>query len=383
MPEKWGSKAPVSKTNPNPLRPTSEAPLPPVVVDYFCGGGGFTCGALSAGAIIACGIDCDERAKSTYVENNCNADGSAVSFVLAKIEELDPQVVARHLAPYSGHPTIFVGCPPCQPFTNLRTTKEEHTDSSKEALRAFVDHVEALRPDFLIVENVPGIRARKYGALWQESVERLEKLSYKVRYEIVNAARYGVPQKRLRTLLVACTSKYGEVPWPDETHVPETYLTVREIFDEAELCVLKAGQACDSDPLHSASALSALNLKRIRAIRTPGGSRNSWPKNLWLECYRDHEGHTDVYGRMDWDRPAPTLTTRFISISNGRFGHPTEDRAITPREGALLQTFPLDYEFLGPSRHMNVVHIGNAVPPSLACAFIGAIKAHLANDEAG
>lgn len=371
----------VSVPEPTNKREISKAHPFPVVVDYFCGAGGFTCGALAAGAIVACGIDCEERAKPTYVGNNRNADGNPVPFILARIEDLAPQVVLEHLAPYPNHPIIFVGCPPCQPFTNLRTTKA-HPASSKKALLAFVDHVEALQPDFVIVENVPGIRAGKYGAIWQESVKRLTKADYKVRYEVVNAARYGVPQKRLRTILVASKSEYEEVPWPEQTHTPETYRTVRTTFEEAKLCALEAGQTCQSDLLHSAASLSKINLKRIRAIREPGGSRTDWPRSLWLECYRDHDGHTDVYGRMDWERPAPTLTTRFVSLSNGRFGHPVEDRAITPREGALLQTFPPRYNFLGPSRNVNVIHIGNAVPPQLAFVFIEAVKKRLANNKA-
>jgi DNA (cytosine-5)-methyltransferase 1 len=356
----------------------------PVVVDYFCGGGGFTRGALDAGASVACGIDCDERAEATYtsVENNRNADGSAVPFVLARVEELEPKAVQDCLAGYPGHPTIFVGCPPCQPFTNLRTTKGEHTDSSRDALRAFVNHVEALSPDFVIVENVPGIRARKYGEIWEDSVRRLKEAGYRVRYEVVNAARYGVPQKRLRTLLVASLPEYGETPWPEETHTPASYRTVQDAFEEADLCALEAGQACAGDPLHAAAKLSDLNLERIRAIRKPGGNRMEWPERLQLACYRDHDGHTDVYGRMDWKAPAPTLTTRFVSLSNGRFGHPEEDRAITPREGALLQTFPPGYKFLDQrSRDMKVIHIGNAVPPRLAGSFVGAICERLTGDR--
>ncbi|HVR08762.1 MAG TPA: DNA cytosine methyltransferase, partial [Thermoanaerobaculia bacterium] len=272
------------------LRPIPSTHLPPVLVDYYCGGGGFTCGALGVGVTVACGIDCDERARSTYVENNRNGNGQSVPFVRARVEELTPRAVAKHLAVYPGHPTIFVGCPPCQPFTNIRTTKT-HATSTKEALRAFIDHVEALHPDFIVVENVPGIRAPKYGLVWEESIERLNHGGYNVRCEMVNAARYGVPQKRVRTLLVACKAEWGDVPWPKETHTPETYRTVRTAFGEATLCKLGAGETCKADPLHGASALSALNLKRIRAIKTPGGSRTAWPVRLWLDCYRDHDGH--------------------------------------------------------------------------------------------
>lgn len=348
-----------------------------VVVDFFCGAGGFTCGALMADAIVVCGIDCDSRARTTYQENNRNGD-VPVPFVEARVEDLAPEILARRLRPYRGHPTLFVACPPCQPFTNLRTSKRRSAES-KNALRSFIDHVEALKPDSVVVENVPGIQAKKYGTLWEDSKHRLGKAGYEIRNKIVNAASYGVAQKRLRTLLVA--SRSGEPPWPEPTHHSSEYPTVRQAFQVEglrcgkRLCRLEAGQACSHDPHHAASVLSELNSQRIRAIRRPGGSRTDWPRDLWLDCYRGHDGHTDVYGRMHWDHTAPTLTTRFVSLSNGRFGHPSENRAITPREGALLQSFPPDYKFLDPSRDQNVIHIGNAVPPLLAYAFVSAVRA--------
>ncbi len=342
-----------------------------VVVDYFCGAGGVTCGALAAGAIVACGIDSDSRAERTYMANNRDPAGVAVPFVARRVEELSPDVVKEHLASYPNQATLFVGCPPCQPFTNLRTDKKR-SHPSRETLASFIDHVVALRPEFVLVENVPGIRAKKYGDLWAESIRRLHNRGYRVRFEVVNAAQYGVAQKRMRTLLVAAAE--SAPPWPAPTHpAEEDFRTVRDALDGSELCPLGAGQKSEDDDLHEASMLSELNLRRIRAITRPGGTRTEWPPELWLDCYRNHQGHTDVYGRMAWDKPAPTLTTRFVSLSNGRFGHPEEDRAITPREGALLQTFPPDYRFLHESREVNVVHIGNAVPPVLARAFIAEI----------
>lgn len=325
-----------------------------------------------AGARVVCGIDCDERAQKTYQENNSNGDGP-VPFIQTRVEDLASQVLLDYLRPYAGHPVLFVGCPPCQPFTNLRTRKER-SSSSRDALRRFIDHVVALKPDFVIIENVPGIQAKKYGNLWEESIDRLRSAGYETRCEVVNAARYGVPQKRLRTLLVA--ARNGVPPWPKPTHGLDEFRSVRDAFTEGgylcgpSLCHLVAGQHCGHDPQHGAAQLSELNLKRIKAIRRPGGSRTDWPPSLGLDCYRDHEGHTDVYGRMDWNRPAPTLTTRFVSLSNGRFGHPEEPRAITPREGALLQTFPQKYRFADPTRDTNVIHIGNAVPPRLAHIFV-------------
>jgi DNA (cytosine-5)-methyltransferase 1 len=345
------------------------------VVDFFCGAGGFTCGSLLAGAKMVCGIDCDGRARKTYQENNRNGEGPA-PFIHARIEDLNPMHLGELLELYEQHPVLFVGCPPCQPFTNLRTSKERSA-SSRDSLRLFIDHVVALAPDFVLVENVPGIRAKKYGNLWDETVARLRDAGYRLRSEIVNAARFGVPQKRLRILLVA--ARDAEPPWPQPTHEPNEYRTVRDAFTPPgllcgpSLCQVEPGQRCEHDAQQSASLLSELNLRRVRAIRRPGGSRTEWPSDLELACYRGHEGHTDVYGRMDWGRPSPTLTTRFVSLSNGRFGHPEENRAITPREGALLQTFPPEYRFYDASRDMNVIHIGNAVPPRLAQAFVAAI----------
>ena len=346
-----------------------------VVFDFFCGAGGVTCGALLAGAKVICGVDCDGRARETYQENN-RLDDAPIPFLEEKIEDLDTRQLIKLLRPYQSTPVLFVGCPPCQPFTNLRTNKKR-SSPSQDALRSFIDHVLALKPDFVLVENVPGIQAKKYDNLWDQSVERLESAGYRTRSEIINAARYGVPQKRLRTVLVA--ARGHDPPWPTASHTPKNYRTVRDAFNSAsllcgdKLCQVAPGANCQHDAQHTAALLSALNQKRIRAIRNPGGSRTDWPPELDLDCYKGHDGHTDVYGRMDWEKPAPTLTTRFISLSNGRFGHPEEDRAITPREGALLQTFPPNYKFLASSRNKNVVHIGNAVPPLLAKAFIAAI----------
>ena len=236
---------------------------------------------------------------------------------------------------------------------------------------AFASHVEELLPRFVVVENVPGIRAGKYGTVWKTFRERLRAGGYLVREETVDAKRYGVPQTRWRTLLVAAR---GEVPpWPAPTLPDGPFVTVADAFALVPLARLEAGQRSREDPLHRASALSRLNRERIRATPSSGGDRRSWPAALQPDCYRGHRGHTDVYGRMAWDRPAPTLTTRFVSLSNGRFGHPQEDRAITPREGALLQTFPPVYAFLDRARDTNVRHIGNAVPPRLAKAVVASL----------
>jgi DNA (cytosine-5)-methyltransferase 1 len=323
-------------------------------------------------------VDCDPTAQTTYEKNNVNLDGSPAKFILSRVEDLDVTVTRDILAPFRNRPAVFVGCPPCQPFTKLRTDKHRSLET-KAALTHFVSHVQAIVPEYVVVENVPGISAAKYGTVWSDALDRLNTAGYTVRTEVVDARSFGVPQTRRRMILVAV--KNGEPPWPEATHENGNHVTVRDALKGARLVPLRAGQTSKSDNCHVAAALSPLNLQRILATPKSGGSRTAWPRELQLPCYHDHDGHTDVYGRMAWDRPAPTLTTRFVSISNGRFGHPTQPRAITPREGALLQTFPAWYSFEAKSRDTNVMHIGNAVPPLLAEAFMRSIILHATNSK--
>lgn len=330
------------------------------VVDFFCGAGGTSCGARMAGAHILLGIDRDPGVGDTFTLNNRNANGELPTFLCADVAALPPEKLREFVDPVTHRPLAVVGCPPCQPFTNLKTDKRR-SDADRSALREFIRQVRALSPDYVVIENVPGIRSAKYGNIWADALNDLRQCGFtQIKEDVVNARNFGVPQNRRRTLLVG--ARTGPAPWPQATHT-EQFVTVRDTL--AGLPPLSPGQQDPLDPLHLASNLSPTNLKRIMAV-PEGGGRRTWPDELQLDCYRSHDGHTDVYGRMHWDRPAPTLTTRFVSLSNGRFGHPSEHRAITPREGALLQAFPLDYQFHGTSRDMRVTHIGNAVPPLLA-----------------
>src|SRR5690606_2250631 len=201
--------------------------------------------------------------------------------------------------------------------------------------------------------------AGRFGAF----LELLKGNGYCYDYKVVPAAGYGVPQKRERLVLVA--SRLSEISVPPLSHGPDLsleYTTVRDwISGLSPLC---AGGIDPEDPDHQAASLSEINLKRIRS--TPeGGSRESWPEELWLDCHKGHKGHTDVYGRLSWDKPASGLTTRCISLSNGRFGHPAEDRALSVREAACLQTFPRSFRFTGTLGD-KAKQVGNAVPPLMA-----------------
>ena len=246
-------------------------------------------------------------------------------------------------------PVLFCGCAPCQPFSKQNTTHPERdADDRIPLLLEFLRFIRRCEPDIVFVENVPGIQKPSPDTEpFNEFLQGLKDAGYgKPDYDAVPLKRYGVPQGRRRLLLLA--SRHGRVELPPKTHGPGTgnpeYITVRDCI--GDLPAIAAGAEHSRVPNHRAAGLSSLNLERIRA--TPeGGGHGGWPEDLRLDCHREFEGYSDVYGRMSWDRPASGLTTRCISYSNGRFGHPEQNRAISLREAACLQTFPMDYEFAG------------------------------------
>ena len=217
-------------------------------------------------------------------------------------------------------------------------------------------------PDYIFVENVPGIQQfNLFGSPLQRFLNVLDGLGYTYSYQVISAAGYGVPQPRKRLILIA--GLHRQVAFPMPTYgINRPYSTVGDWI--CGLPELAAGAVDPNDYDHVATSLSPLNLQRIRS--TPeGGGRLDWPDELCLKCHRKHMGHTDVYGRLAYDRMAATLTTRCVSYSNGRYGHPREDRAISIREAACLQTFPRNFHFCGNIAE-RARQIGNAVPPLLA-----------------
>jgi DNA (cytosine-5)-methyltransferase 1 len=244
-------------------------------------------------------------------------------------------------------------------------------------LTNFGNIIEICEPDFVFVENVPGLQKvpkHKRGP-FPAFKELLEKMEYHITYGVVAAQDYGAPQLRRRFVLLA--SRHGGINIPAPTHGKDCdnpYKTVRAAI--ADLPAIAVGEIYKGPNVlnHRAAILSELNMKRIKASAHDGGGRNNWPKNLWPDCYtrtdengKTHSGHTDCYGRLWWDKPATGLTTRCISYSNGRFGHPEQDRAISVREAARLQGFDDDFEFTGNLNSM-ARQIGNAVPVDVAFA---------------
>lgn len=348
------------------------------VFDFFSGCGGTSCGFRQAGMEIACALDCDGDASRTYQRNF--PDVSA-RFHKSKIEDLEFDKLDSVVQQCGDSPMLFCGCAPCQPFTRQKTERAGR-DGRASLLRDFQRLIELYLPEYVFVENVPGIQKvhGKYGP-FPNFLKKMGSLGYRSPgARVIAAQNYGVPQMRRRLVYIA--SRLGELDFPAPTHGPlgyTPYRTVRNAFDyPCQLPPIGPGECHpDSDrfPNHRAAKLSPINLRRIMANTHDGGDRRGWDEALQPECYRrlhknglPHTGHTDVYGRLFWDRPATGLTTRCISLSNGRFGHPVENRAISVREAARLQTFPDDFVFCGSLNSM-ARQIGNAVPVRLAEVF--------------
>jgi DNA (cytosine-5)-methyltransferase 1 len=337
--------------------------------DFFSGCGGTSQGMREAGLRVRFGIDLDPDAGATYQANFPKA-----AFVQRDIRGLKTKELAPHVRASEGRAMLFAACAPCQPFSKQRRSSGR-SDGSRDLLRAFHRFVRCFRPEYVFIENVPGLQSvNDTRGPFVEFLKLLTKLGYWHCHKIIYACHYGVPQRRRRLILVA--SRLGPISFPKPTHGPSGNKKALPTVWEAigHLPRIKAGQSDPKILNHRAANLSDLNLKRIRATKSEG-TRTRWPAKLVLGCHENHAGHTDVYGRMAKHLPSAALTTRCISLSNGRFGHPTQHRAISVREAACLQTFPMDFEFFGSLASMSR-QVGNAVPVTMARVFGKAIQRH-------
>lgn len=342
------------------------------VVDVFCGAGALTHGFILEDFDVVAGIDADDSCKYAYEANNPGAQ-----FIHKRVEDITANDIESLYN--EGHIKILVGCAPCQPYSPY-TKRVEDKDEKWKLLPRFADLICETKPEIVSMENVPDLATHNEGKLYADFIERLEAEGYHLTdYEKIYCPEYGIPQHRERLVLLA--SQYGDIEILDKTHLsPADYETVEDTI--GHLDPIKAGETSESDPLHKASGLSDLNLKRIKASK-PGGTWRDWPKELVADCHRKQsgKGYVSVYGRMEWGKPAPTITTQFYGFGNGRFGHPEQNRAISLREGALLQTFPEDYEFVAPGDpiYFTVIGklIGNAVPVKLGQVIAESIRHHL------
>ena len=322
-------------------------------IDLFCGAGGLTCGLRKAGIKVKAGIDIDIKCEYAFSHNN------KAKFIARSISDVSGSELKKLLkgADFS----LLAGCAPCQAFSNYNR-KANDTDLRWRLLLEFGRLVSEMRPTFVTMENVPQL-AQKGKEIFLEFIDQLKLIGYHLDWKIIHCQNYGLPQKRNRLVLLG--SLLGPIKILTAEEFGAKPKTVRDVISSLE--PIHAGEISKADPLHKTCKLSALNLARIQASK-PGGTWRDWPEDLRSCCHKKKSGNTyqSVYGRMSWDEPSPTITTQFVGYGTGRFGHPAQDRAISLREGAILQSFPVDYEFVPPDQKIDLFPIarmiGNAVP---------------------
>lgn len=342
------------------------------VVDLFCGIGGLSYGMKSAGFDILAGYDLDWTCQYAYETN------TGGKFFYKDVKSVTGDEIKSLYSKKKNAIRVLAGCAPCQPFSSYAFKKKDKDPNKYELLYEFGRLVEEVNPDIVTMENVTQILNFKSKPVLKDFINKLVSLGYFVDANRVFCPDYGIPQTRKRLVLLA--SKLGMINLISPTHNKNNYVTVRDAI--GNLTPIAAGETDTTDPLHRSTALSPLNLKRIKA--TPyGGSWHDWPEELVLNCHKKKEGKTygSVYGRMEWDKPSPTMTTQCTGLGNGRFGHPDQDRAISIREAALLQTFPKSYKFFQDESAVSITiasrYIGNAVPPRLGEVIAQSIINHV------
>lgn len=344
----------------------------PIAVDLFCGAGGLTRGLLDAGIRVAAGYDIDEACRYPFEQNNAPAQ-----FHSKSIAELMGGELSKYYP--KGHIRILVGCAPCVTFSRYTQGLNRKKDPKWSLLGQFARLVRELKPDIVSMENVPELQRH---SVFDDFLDTLADEGFYFTDDsekrVVYCPDYGIPQQRSRLVIVA--SRFGPIELISTTHYPSRYRKVSDVL--RSLPGLESGDECPDDRMHRASRLSPLNLRRIRQSK-PGGTWSDWPCELVAKCHKKKTGKTypGVYGRMEWDQPSPTITTQFYGFGNGRFGHPEQDRAISLREGAILQSFPRKYEFVKPGGEYCFKTIGrmigNAVPVRLGEIIGKTIRRHL------
>jgi DNA (cytosine-5)-methyltransferase 1 len=339
-----------------------------VAVDLFCGAGGLTNGLLSAGVDVRLGIDLDKACRHPYETNNAGA-----KFILRDITKITPADLAD--AWKGAEVKLLAGCAPCQPFSSYTQGHDWKRRDQWSLLLSFAELVKKCKPDLVTMENVPSLARHD---VFVEFLRSLEELGYHTVWDVLDCRNFGIPQSRKRLVLIA--SRLGIPELPKATHIKTKWNTVRKAI--GKLPSIKAGEADKRDPLHTSSKLTEINLLRIRASK-PGGTWRDWPADLVAPCHKRDSGTTypGVYARMEWDAPSPTITGQCYGFGNGRFGHPKQERALSLREAAILQTFSKTYSFVPRDSRVEMKNvgqlIGNAVPPKLAKIIGLAIRKHV------
>lgn len=342
------------------------------VVDLFCGGGGFTLAAKKAGCRVVFAVENNRHAARTYREHFSASDNAGTTLYENSILELKPVKLAETHFGHGNKCDLVLGGPPCQGFSTHRIKGAGINDPRNRLILSYFEFVKALRPKVFLMENVPGMLWPRHAPFLEELLKEAASASYHVFPPATLDARdFGVPQRRKRVFLLGVREDVDKsgLSWPPEqTHgaVSEgkrrPWVDCSQVFLPAPL-----GDPNDVHMNHGRSLVEA-----FRNTPLNGGSRKDSGRTL--DCHKKHDGHKDVYGRIDPAKPAPTMTTACINPSKGRFVHPTEHHGITARQAARIQTFPDDFLFHGGLIAAGQ-QIGNAVPVELGRVLID----HLAN----
>ncbi len=336
-------------------------------LDLFAGCGGLTLGLKQSNFDVLGAVECEPTAIATYEANH-----PETRLWHEDIQELVPEQVKQELGLRKGELDLLAGCPPCQGFSSMRTLNGSRTiyDERNDLIFDFLKFAVAFKPKTIIMENVPALA--KDGRN-QYVIERLEEIGYRCKVGVLNAADFGVPQRRRRMLLIA--SRLGRIEFPPRD---DSRKTVRHAIE----ALPPPGDT--GDPLHDHPSSRAPHvLEIIKAIPKDGGSRSDLGKERQLTCHQKCDGFKDVYGRMKWDDVSPTITSGCINPSKGRFLHPQQDRAITLREASLLQGFTPDYMFpVELGRYPVATLIGNAVPAEFVKRQVSVLTEQLARYHA-
>jgi DNA (cytosine-5)-methyltransferase 1 len=349
-------------------------------VDLFCGVGGLTHGLRKQGIQVRAGFDIDGRCKYAYEHNNPGADFAEENVTDLTGEDLEPFYPKGELR-------LLAGCAPCQPFSTFRHTYDKKIEKRKKGgeevpeddkwplLKSFGKLISEVRPHLVTMENVVTLRNH---SVFKEFLETLRANGLIPWYKSIDCSKYGLPQRRRRLVLLA--SVKGEINLPNTSEFSSIDNSLKSRI--GHLPKIAAGDIHPKDPLHRSRGLTPINLQRIQASM-PGGTWKDWDEKLLPNCYKSETGASfkSVYGRMRWDKPASTITTQFFGYGTGRFGHPVQHRALSLREGALIQTFPPDYAFVENEKDISFEKIGqwigNAVPVDLGALIAGAVTAHV------
>lgn len=328
-------------------------------VDLFSGCGGLSCGLKKAGFHVVAAVEIEANAQATYKLNH-----SGVRLYAMDIRKLNPVSVLHDAGLKRGDLDLLAGCPPCQGFSRLRTKNQAVSvrDERNNLISQFMRFVRCMLPKTVMLENVPALAQ---DGRFTRTRNQLNKLGYRTVFCVLDAADYGVPQRRRRLIMLA-----SRVHEPQMARALRRRVTVRRAFKNIEA------------PSKSKDKLHALRENRSRAVRKlialvpkNGGSRSDLGKKHQLQCHRRSDGFRDVYGRMPWDDVSPTITSGCHNPSKGRFLHPSYNRTVTLREAALLQGFPKTYKFdVSHGKEAIALMIGNALPPPLIAAHAGTLR---------